>query len=37
MAIQAKSNLHEMMDVPFRYARDRVVKDSFIPTVQSIT
>ncbi|KAF8121767.1 cytochrome P450 [Boletus edulis] len=25
MAIQAKSNLHEMMDVPFRYARDRVM------------
>ncbi|KAF8556227.1 cytochrome P450 [Imleria badia] len=25
MAIQAKSNLHEMMDVPFRYARDRVI------------
>lgn len=29
MAMQAKSNLHEMMDVPFRYARDRVVKHLF--------
>ncbi|KAF9243459.1 cytochrome P450 [Melanogaster broomeanus] len=25
MAVQSKKNLHEMMDVPFRYARDRVM------------
>lgn len=36
MAIQAKSNLHEMMDVPFRYAYDRVVKYLFISAAQSI-
>lgn len=34
MAIQAKSNLHEMIDVPFTYARNRVVKHSFISITQ---
>ncbi|KAI9567359.1 cytochrome P450 [Boletus coccyginus] len=35
MAIQAKSNLHEMMDVPFRYARDRVTSCVSAPCMVS--
>ncbi|KAG8213254.1 cytochrome P450 [Butyriboletus roseoflavus] len=35
MAIQAKSNLHEMMDVPFRYAYDRVTSCVSAPCMVS--
>lgn len=34
MAVEAKSNLHEMIEVPFCYARDRVVNHLLTPADQ---